>query len=307
MEQEARQPVFGAINVPFAIFWSDPGKPEYENISLRASSQPSKWAESLDVARRLWLVDKVNTMAIFGERVVILDRQGDWLNIAAVVQRTRDNRWGQVGWVPADQVSQNGSYLKEQLCRPEAVIIVPRATLFQDACLTQPLGTLGFQVRLPVLAESQTSFTLRLPDGGCGYLTRGEGHKAADLCFSRKNIVDAARQFLGLRYLWGGTSIYGYDCSGFTFRLYQSQGIYLPRNSKQQSQEGFPVGRKSLATGDLLFFATENGKGYIHHVAMYAADGMMIHSPESKDAIKESRVDDEPYRQEYWGARRYAV
>ncbi len=306
MEQAVTQPVFGAINVPLAIFWSEPGKPEYENISLRASIHPAKWSESLDVAKRLWLVDKVNTSAIYGERLVILDRQGDWLHVAAVAQRTRDNKWGQVGWIPAEAVSRNSGYLKEQLCRPEAVVAVPKATVFQDVCLSQPFATLGFQVRLPILAENKLSFTVSLPDGGCGYLATGEAQKAADLCFSRKTIVSAARQFIGLRYLWGGTSVYGYDCSGFTFRLYQSQGIYLPRNSRQQSQEGLAVGKKGLLPGDLLFFATEGGKGYIHHVAMYVGDGVMIHSPESKAAIQETRVDEAPYRQEYWGAKRYA-
>lgn len=305
MDKGAKQPLLGSINVPLAIFWSESGKLEYEIVSLRAATQPMKWSESLDVTKRLWLVNKVNTSAIFGEPVVVLDQEGDWLFVAAVNQRTRGNQWGQVGWVPAEQICFNSTYLREQLNQPDGVIFVPRAILFRDDCLTHPMRTLSYQVRLPILAEGDDVFKVSLPDGDTGYLDRSVMQKVADLCFSRKNIIAQARQFTGLRYIWGGTSSYGFDCSGFMFRLYQSQGISIPRNSISQAQEGTAVGKDCLLPGDLLFFANEGGKGSIHHVGMYIGNGTMIHSPESKSAVKESRIDTEPYRQEYWGAKRY--
>ncbi|VBB08995.1 Hypothetical protein LUCI_4281 [Lucifera butyrica] len=305
MAKKSEKPVFGAINVPFAIFWSVPGVQEYENISGLAAANPITWAGNLTTEERLWLVDKVNTTAIFGEQVVIVDQQDKWFNVAAVLQRTRDNEWGQIGWVPASQVTVNNMYQAEWLHLPVVVVAVPLATLFRDIHLTEPVYELSYQVKLPLLAEREYYFKVRLPDGGIGYLSRCEALKASDLCFSRKNIIAEARQFLDLRYLWGGISSYGFDCSGFTFRLYQSQGIYLPRNSRQQSQEGTPVGKECLLPGDLLFFATDKGKGYIHHVGMYVKNYTMIHAPESRSAIKESRFDVDHYAQEYWGARRY--
>jgi len=306
VQQEEKHPAFGAINVPLAIFWSEPQKEEYEDISRRAASHPAQWAESLDTEQRLWLVGKVNTMAVFGERVAILGQQGAWLNVAAAAQRTRANAWGQAGWVPAYQISQNCLYLAAQLARPEAAIAVPRAMLFGDACLTRPFRWLSYQVRLPILAQEEGFVEVALPGGGKGYLSPGDMERAADLSFSREGIVAQARQFIGLWYLWGGTSSYGFDCSGFTFRLYQSQGICLPRNSVQQSQEGLAVGREDLRPGDLLFFAADQGRGRIHHVAMYVGRGFMIHAPHSRAAIMETSIDAEPYRQEYWGAKRYA-
>ena len=154
--------------------------------------------------------------------------------------------------------------------------------------------------------EREDYFEVSLPDGCHGYLTRQEMRRSSYLCFSRKNVIAQARQFIGLKYIWGGTSSYGFDCSGFMFRLYQSQGIYIPRNSTSQSQEGLAIGKQNLLPGDLLFFSTENGKGYIHHVGMYIGNGIMIHAPSSNSEIKETRIDDNPYREEYWGARRYA-
>lgn len=304
MKPHIRQMVFGAINVPLAIFWSDTGA-QYRRISLAAAANPTLWSQSLNGDQRLWLVNKVNTMGIYGERVAILDGQRNWLQVAALDQRTKDNKWGQAGWVPAEQISYNCAYLQEA-CLPQAVVSVPKATLFWDTtCWTQPVNELSFQVRLPILQEGNTIFKVRLPDGGTGHISRLEAKKNTDLFFSRENIVANARQFLGLRYLWGGTSCYGFDCSGFTFRLYQSQGISLYRNSKQQSQEGVPIAEQDLLPGDLVFFASEGGKGNIHHVGMCVCKGIMIHAPSSRSFIQESRFDTGHYQEEYWGGRRY--
>jgi len=307
MEHTKSQPLFGSINVPLAIFWSEPGNPLYENISLKAATYPAKWSKSLDTDNRLWLVDKVNTSAIFGERVVVLDQQDDWYLVAAANQRTQGNAWGQVGWIPADQICFNDSYLKAELNRPAVIMFVPRGLLFRDAYLSQPLVSLSYMVSLPLLAESDLVVEVCLPNGYTGFISRDEVTRAADLCFSRSNIVEQAKQFLGLRYIWAGTSAYGFDCSGFTFRLYQSQGVSIPRNSISQSQEGIAVGKASLLPGDLMFFASEGGKGNIHHVSMYSGNGTMIHAPASKSAVKETCIDAEPYRLEFWGARRYCA
>ncbi|BBB92216.1 MAG TPA: C40 family peptidase [Methylomusa anaerophila] len=305
MEQHARQMVSGAINVPLAIFWSNPDA-QYRKISLAAAVNPTSWSQSLDVQQRLWLVNKVNTMAIYGERVTILDGQNNWLQVAAMAQRTKDNKWGQAGWVPENQISYNSDYLVEQSCLPQAVVSIPKAALFWDTtCWTQPINELSFQVRLPILLEEKSVFKVRLPDGGTGHVSRLETKKVSELFFSRECIVAQARQFLGLRYLWGGTSCYGFDCSGYTFRLYQSQGISLYRNSKQQSQEGIPIEENNLLPGDLVFFASEGGKGNIHHVGMCVGNGIMIHAPQSRSAIQESRFDIGHYHEEYWGGRRY--
>ena len=110
-------------------------------------------------------------------------------------------------------------------------------------------------------------------------------------CVSRKNIIKQAREFIGLRYIWGGTSSFGFDLFWIHVSPLPVQGISIPRNSISQSQEGLAVGKDSLLPGDLLFFATEEGKGPIHHVGMYVGKGVMIHSPESKSAVKESRID----------------
>lgn len=297
---------FGVIQVLLSIFWSGPNEEQvYKDISESAAINPALWSESLDSNQRLWLVGKVDTTAIFGERVIIFDRQGSWLKVAAVSQRTRQSISGYPGWVLVNQVGHNPTYLKEQNSLVEAVISVPKATIYTDSDLTQAGGILNYQTRLPLLAENELSRKVRLPGGNCGYLSRCDTKKSTELVFSHDNIVSEARQFLDLKYLWGGTSSYGFDCSGFMFRLYQSQGISIPRDASEQAQAGIFVPKENLLSGDLLFFTRDNHPDKIHHVGMYIGEGLMIHSPNSKSAIRIESFETGVYGEEFWGARRF--
>lgn len=309
MTNDSPKPIEGAINVGLAIFWSKPfEEPIYQEISHRAAANPAQWAKRLNSDERLWLVGKVDTMAIYGERVAILDRCGPWVKAAAVSQPNRHNQQGNPGypgWIFADQISYDSVYLTEQSTYPEAAICVPQATLFNDAALSGPLGSLSYQTRLPVLSEFENRLQVRLPDGQVGYLSRSDAQKTTEVLFSHQSIISEARRFLDLHYLWGGTSSYGFDCSGFMFRLYQSQGISIPRDASEQAREGVLVSKEDLRPGDLLFFDYKNQPGKIHHVGMYIGEGMMIHSPNSQSAIRIESFETGVYGEEYWGARRY--
>lgn len=306
MPDGMKKPIYGAINVPLAVFWSKPYEDLiYKDISCQAAVNTAVWSESLNTGERLWLVGKVDTTALYGERVIILDCQGDWLRVAAVSQPTEHNELGYPGWVIAGQVCCNPGFLSEQTGLAEAVIKVPKATLFTDSTLMDPYRSLSYQTRLPIVTETESAFKVRLPDGTGGYLALQEAKKAAKLCFSGQNIVEEAKRFLGLKYLWGGTSSYGFDCSGFMFRLYQSQGISIPRDASEQAKAGIAIHKNNLQPGDLLFFATDNSPEKIHHVGMYIGDGLMVHSPNSKSAIRIESFKAGIYGDEYWGARRY--
>src|SRR5688572_5121747 len=85
-------------------------------------------------------------------------------------------------------------------------------------------------------------------------------------------LITSARQFLGMPYSWGSAGDGGFDCSGFTNKVYAENGYDLPRTSREQYRVGQPVNRSELAMGDLLFFVTQPGDQRITHVAMYVAD-----------------------------------
>lgn len=104
----------------------------------------------------------------------------------------------------------------------------------------------------------------------------------------RVALVNYAKQFLGNRYVWGGTSLTnGTDCSGFTMGVYKNFGISLPRVSRSQATMGTKVSSSEMKPGDLIFY----GKGnYINHVGIYIGGGQVIHASSPKTGIKISNA-----------------
>lgn len=97
------------------------------------------------------------------------------------------------------------------------------------------------------------------------------------------NIVAYAMQFLGNRYVYGGTSLTnGTDCSGFTMRIYEHFGYSIPRTSAAQAAALPSVSRSDVRPGDLFFY----GSGGVSHVAMYIGNNQIIHASNERTGIK---------------------
>lgn len=101
----------------------------------------------------------------------------------------------------------------------------------------------------------------------------------------RVSICEYAKQFLGNRYVYGGSSLTrGTDCSGFTMRVYQQFGISLPHSSRAQANMGKKISVSEAKPGDLFFYG--GGGGYINHVALYIGGGQVIHASSPKTGIR---------------------
>ena len=110
--------------------------------------------------------------------------------------------------------------------------------------------------------------------------------KSAGVSSGQASIVEYAKQFLGNRYVWGGSSLTnGTDCSGFTMSLYAHYGYSLPHHAASQAAQTRSV--SSPKPGDLFFYS--NGGG-INHVAMCIGGGMVIHASNPSDGIKISNA-----------------
>ena len=103
----------------------------------------------------------------------------------------------------------------------------------------------------------------------------------------RSQLVNYALQFVGNRYVWGGTSLTnGVDWSGFTMRVMEKFGVSLPHYSGSQAQMGKKVTSATMKPGDLIFYAGSNGK--VNHVAIYIGNGRIVHAASRRSGIKTS-------------------
>ncbi|WP_420820816.1 C40 family peptidase [Sphaerotilus mobilis] len=163
--------------------------------------------------------------------------------------------------------------------------------------ITGPIGQIATQGADSVARFLQDSGVLAGSEGGGQLMDQMRG-VASDL-------VVSAMQFLGVPYKRGGTTINGFDCSGFTRHVFEnSLGLILPRRSRDQAQSPslLPIRKDELRPGDLVFFNTM--RSAFSHVGIYVGDGKFIHAPRTGSKV---RVED--MREAYWtkrfnGARR---
>jgi len=125
-----------------------------------------------------------------------------------------------------------------------------------------------------------------------------------DVAIRSGDVVSAAYSFRGTRYVFGGTSRSGFDCSSFVrYILGRADGVDLPRTAEEQYYHGSPVSREDLRPGDLVFFKNTYRHG-ISHVGIYTGNGKFVHAANSHKGVREDSLDTNYYLNHYAGARR---
>ena len=114
-----------------------------------------------------------------------------------------------------------------------------------------------------------------------------------------EKLTRGAMRFLGTPYVFGGTSVYGFDCSGFVQHVFAMFGIHVPRTADAQYYAGYSV-HGHVSRGDLVFFQTY-APG-VSHVGIYLGDGKFVHA--SSHGVMVSSLSDSYWRVRYLGAKR---
>lgn len=197
---------------------------------------------------------------LFGELFTVIDSTKNWVHI----QNTFDNY---TGWIDKKLVTELSKETYELL------ITAPSITL------TKPFNLLLTHNKSPLWVPAGSS--VPIPDAeGCFYFGNQAFYMKDDFYLNRSSEQKPetlAKQFLNAPYLWGGKTIFGMDCSGFTQLVYKLINLALPRDASQQVMHGTTVDFLEVAqSGDLAFF--DNAEGTIIHVGILLNQHQIIHA-----------------------------
>jgi len=121
----------------------------------------------------------------------------------------------------------------------------------------------------------------------------------------KQQLLESAKYYKGGKYVWGGTTPQGFDCSGYVQYLYKQHHINLPRTAYAQSQKGVEISRQNLKKGDLLFFLTDKSRGIpVTHVGIYLGNDRFIHAASKRQGIIISPLSYGHYAQKFVSAKR---
>jgi gamma-D-glutamyl-L-lysine dipeptidyl-peptidase len=220
------------------------------------------------------------SQAILGTPVVILKNLDSWLLI-----QTPDNY---IAWTENSSVtSMNRAEINKWKESDRIIYLENTGTIYTSPDESGVVGDLVSGCILIKTGESKGYTKVILPDGREGFVNDSKimnfrSWKSQVVC-NEDNVCKIAATYLGLPYLWGGTSSKAVDCSGFVQRVYFMNGFIISRDASLQALHGIEVNIKSgfsqLKKGDLLFFGSkENSVLHVTHVAIYQGDNKYINS-----------------------------
>jgi cell wall-associated NlpC family hydrolase len=177
----------------------------------------------------------------------------------------------------------------------------------RDVTSASPLSAAPLLSRLEVTEEAPDWMRVLLPDGRRGWAQRGDLLPAGEPMADGQDLASTALKFLGIPYLWGGTTPFGLDCSGLVQLVYRMHGHLLPRDADLQyaHPELAPARRDSLRSGDLVFFGPEERA--ITHVGIALESGGFVSATTYRSpVVRIDHLEDEYWKRLYRGARRLA-
>lgn len=246
------------------------------------------------------LIEEVVSQAIYGTKVSQMEKTNSWVKI-----QTPDNYQG---WVKESDLIQKENIYPNTETIGKVNNLFAHVYMVEDTAPHPPKMTLPFDVSLEIISPAdkleERWIQVKLLDGTEAYIQKG------DLLFnpkalSKNEMLNLSKKFLGLPYTWGGTSSFGFDCSGFIQMLFKQMGLFIPRDSKDQYafSEALFVEKKELLPGDLLFFGPNGLR--VTHVGLYLGNDQFIHSTVLDNPILQiSHLTEPVWVEKYVGARR---
>ena len=225
---------------------------------------------------------EIATQALLGTPIRILKRDGDWYLIQT------PNKY--IAWIDAPALVRiNKEKLKWYKQSKKIVYNSQYGFSYSKPDVNSQVVTdLVLGCILPVIETKRKYYKVEYPDGRTAWVKKDEFLDFEELAakeLDEKSLVETAKKFNGIPYLWGGTSSKAIDCSGFTSTVYFMNGTVLQRDASQQTKYGKEITTtyeySQLRPGDLLFYgrpASDSLPERVTHVALYMNDGEFIHA-----------------------------
>jgi gamma-D-glutamyl-L-lysine dipeptidyl-peptidase len=243
----------------------------------------------------------VVSQAIYSSNVIRLKGKWHWVQV-----KTDD---GYSGWVPsANLLKRKGQPYAAAGSVVQVAQLSANVYLEPDVTKRAPLLTLPWSTRLEALpdkiGDTDRWLKVTLPDNRQAFVQKGD--VSSDFTpLTVDQTIALAKKFLGVTYTWGGSSDFGFDCSGFTQSLLRQRGIIMPRDADLQAAWSgvAQVDRADLQPGDLLFFGDR--PDHITHTGMYIGNGQFIHdTTHEHPGVQISVLNDQPWTRLLVAARR---
>jgi cell wall-associated NlpC family hydrolase len=229
-----------------------------------------------------------SSQILLGEAARLLGRREEWAEI-------RLERDGYAGWARDTALLEcTEERARTYTSASQTVVTGEIAQAFIDPARRANAGKLPCGIRLPSVERRDDLVALELPDGRRWWVAESDTRAATELPRPDPEGIAVAlrwmRRHIGVPYLWGGCSPYGYDCSGLTQAFWSLLGVRIPRDADQQFQAGVAVEGPPLP-GDLLFFslnasgAERSRHADVRHVGIALGGHEMLHASGKARAV----------------------
>lgn len=248
-----------------------------------------------------------------GTKVTVLEAQDDWYKV-----KSNDTE----GWIFSQYLTVKDAPIASGAVKGNNVNIRSKPDTSSEV-----LTKLDKDAKVAIYESTDSWYRIQIGEGRYGWISRDyvsvssgtvsrgvsnevkpavETQPAKDTDI-RQQIVAYAKKFLGVKYVYGGSSPKGFDCSGFVQYVFKHFGITLERSSDAQGAKGTKIKKSELKPGDLVFFDTNGGLNHIEHVGIYIGDGNFIHASSGSSAHKViiSELNTGFYDESYMTSRRY--